>query len=265
MPDARRALMAIATVIFAYQVLTTSFFLLSQRSLPFFPHALTGTAAISGQPLLRDWMFTNRLASWQPHRYLTAGFVHSGMLHLLLNMDAIRFLPQNLERTVGSDVFGTTFLLSTIAGHLGHSLWGDAVSATGAGAGIAGLYGLFTIYEILSGRTQGGKSKEVLQTVGQGMGRQLIYSLCLPRMFSSASTISGFLTGITAGLIFHMAAPKGNAAGSKNMAVWSVWLGGLSALLFVPTLRSAPLMVLRSLFQPGSLTMGRSRMMYKGI
>ena len=263
MRDVRSSLMVANGAVFIYQVLTTAFMLMSQRSVPFWPHSLTGTAPASAQPILRDWMFTRRLAAWQPHRYLTAGFVHSGVLHFLLNTDAFRIFPEKLEQTVGADVYGTTFALSLVAGHLGHSIWGGAVSATGAGAGIAGLYGLCLVHEFIRGQNGGADRQSTLRSVGFGLGRQILYGLCLPRMFSTAATISGFLSGIVAGAVFTSSSSSSGAVGGdrpRNMAVFAVWLASLSALVLLPDLRSAPLLVLQSLFQPGSLsTMGRGR------
>jgi membrane associated rhomboid family serine protease len=261
MKDARGGLLILTGAAFAYQVLTTAFILLSQRSVSVWPHSLTGTAPASAQPLMRDWMFTSRLAKWQPHRYLTAGFAHSGILHLLLNTDAIRTLPERLEQSVGADVYGTTFALSLIAGHYGHSIWGGAISATGAGAGIAGVYGLSLIHELLRGQSGSEDRQKTIRSAGLGLGRQLLYGLCLPRMFSTAATFSGFLAGIVAGSVFTLASsPTTSGGNQRNMAVFAVWFASLSAFFLVPTLRSAPFLFLQSLFQPGSLsTMGRSR------
>lgn len=262
-PNVRRTLLVANVAIFAYQCITTSWILIGQRSTPAWPHALTGTAAISGQPLLRDWMFTPRLATWQPHRYLTAGLVHSGILHLLLNLDLMRHAPSKLERTTGSDVYGTTFWLAVVAGNCGHALWGDAVSATGAAAGVAGLYGLYAVYEGMQAKNDKPRQQQVLANVAKGLGRQLVYGLCLPRMFSNAAQLSGFFAGAAAGLMFYLATPK--TPGQRNMAVWSCWLGVALYAASRPTWRTAPLLVLRSLIQPGSLTMGRARTYLKGL
>ena len=264
LPKVRSSLVLLNVILFTYQFLSTAYTLVGQRSTPIWPNAVTGNVAVSVQPLMRDWIFTSRLASWQPHRYLTSGFVHSGILHLILNMDSFRRIPGNLEETVGSDVFGTTVLLALVGGHFAHGVWGDAIGATGLGAGIAGLYGLFGVYEFMKVKNNPNGQKQVALSVGKGLGRQLVYGLCLPRMFSNWANLGGFAAGIAGGLVFH-GTKDSSSGGKRNVAVMAVWIASLSAILLLPQLRTAPLLILRSLVQPGSLTAGRTRLFYKSI
>ena len=254
MPDARRAIIVLNTVFFVYHVLATCFFLMGKKSAAIWPNALTGATAVAGQPLMRDWMFTARLANWQPHRYLTAGFLHSGILHLILNLDSVRNVPEQLERKVGSDVYGTVFLLAIIAGHVGQAAWGEAINLTGASGGIAGLYGLFTVSEFLRTKDDRKSQQQIALSVGKGVGRLFLYGLCLPRMFSNAAHVSGLLAGMASGLVFTLTSDGSVAPRKRNLAVMGVWVAAVVALLCLPQLRAAPLLVLRSLFQPGSLT-----------
>lgn len=264
MSDVRSSLVLLNTVLFVYQVTTTIFFLAGRRASVIWPDALTGGAGIAGQPLLRDWLFTERLAKWQPHRYITAGFTHFGLLHLVLNLDILRSLPSNLERTVGSSVYGTTFMLASVAGHVGHATWSGVGSVAGAGGGIAGIYGMLAVYELLRVKNNAQGQRQVALSVGKGIGRQLLYGLCLPQMFSNMAQMSGFLAGVGSGLLFALTSPKGSPSevgepAKRNTTVLAVWVIALSAILFVPNLRAVPLMILKSLMQPGSLTAGRGR------
>eukprot|EP00977_Amphora_coffeiformis_P012164 scaffold2992_cov214-Amphora_coffeaeformis.AAC.46 len=255
-PDARSAIIAFNTAFFIYHVLATCFFLMGKKSAVIWPNALTGATAVAGQPLMRDWMFTSRLGNWQPHRYLTAGFLHSGILHLILNLDSVRNIPGQLERKTGSDVYGTVFLLSIVAGHVGQAMWGEAINLTGASGGIAGLYGLYTVSEFLKTKNDRKTQQQIAMSVGKGLGRLFLYGLCLPRMFSNAAHLSGFFAGMASGLVFTLMDPPDGSVAPKrrNTAVMAVWVAAVVALLIQPQWRSAPLLILRSLFQPGSLT-----------
>lgn len=261
LPDARSAIITFNIAFFIYHVLVTCFFLMGKKSVSIWPNALTGATAVAGQPLMRDWMFSTRLGNWQPHRYLTAGFLHSGILHLILNLDSIRKIPGQLERKMGSDVFGTVFLISIVTGHVGQAMWGEAINLTGASGGIAGLYGLFTVSEFLKTKNDRKTQQQIAMSVGKGVGRLFLYGLCLPRMFSNAAHLTGFFAGMVSGLVFTLIGPSdgSSAPNRRNTAVMAVWVAATVALLCQPQWRSAPLLVLRSLVQPGSLTTGRVR------
>jgi membrane associated rhomboid family serine protease len=256
-------LLNLHAVFFAYQCLTTLVFLLSGRHAGIrnvnpAVAAVTGVVAMSAQPLTKDWMFSASLARWQPHRYITAGFAHSSLLSLLLNVDALRRLPGWLEKASGSAVYLTTFLLSSVVGHLGHAAWGGRGVSLGASTGICGLYGLYVVSLLRH-------TKQVARTtrdVWIGLGRQLIYGLTLSYHGSTVSHLVGFATGMAAAYAYtfdhddKMIRPQGSPKVS-TMALWSTWVVALTALVLVPNLRPIPGMIVQSLFRPGSLTPAR--------
>jgi membrane associated rhomboid family serine protease len=256
-------LIRVHSVFFAYQCLTTLVCLLggryggSRNTNPAVA-AVTGIAAISAQPLTKDWMFSTALARWQPHRYITSGFAHSGLLSLLLNVDALRRLPGWLEKTSGSAVYLTTFLLSSVAGHLGHAAWGGRGVSLGASGGICGLYGLYVVSLLRRTKSVATTTREVWV----GLGRQLIYGLSLSHHGSTASHLVGFVVGMMAAFAFTFdhttTAPRlQGSPKASTLALWSTWVVALTALVLVPTLRPIPGMIVQSLFRPGSLTPAR--------
>lgn len=87
-------------------------------------------------------VMTDGVADGQVWRLLTAGFLHYGLIHLLLNMWALLILGREVERMVGRWRFVAIYLLSGIGGALGEYLFGnpDGFSA-GASGSVFGLFG----------------------------------------------------------------------------------------------------------------------------
>jgi len=97
-------------------------------------------------------VMTDGVADVQVWRLLTAGFLHYGLIHLLLNMWALLILGREVERMVGRWRFVAIYLLSGIGGALGEYLFGnpDGFSA-GASGSVFGLFGaLFFFFRRLN-------------------------------------------------------------------------------------------------------------------
>ncbi|MEE1619677.1 rhomboid family intramembrane serine protease [Brachybacterium sp. J153] len=81
-----------------------------------------------------------------PWTFLTAGFLHGGILHLLLNMYALYVFGPQLERTLGHWRFAGIYLLSVLAGHTAVVLLTDPLSQSWYGGTLGasgGVFGLF--------------------------------------------------------------------------------------------------------------------------
>lgn len=78
--------------------------------------------------------------SWlQPWRFLTAIFLHGGILHLIYNMFALFFFGIVLERTIGSRRFLAVFLTTGILANLvSINFYDSSLGASGAIFGIIG-------------------------------------------------------------------------------------------------------------------------------
>jgi membrane associated rhomboid family serine protease len=72
---------------------------------------------------------------------VTSGFMHAGLLHLLLNMYALFWLGQMIEPALGHARFLAIYFASLLCGSLGVLLLQPHVSAVGASGAIFGLFG----------------------------------------------------------------------------------------------------------------------------
>lgn len=85
------------------------------------------------------------LAAHQWWRLVTAGFLHGGVLHILMNSWALFDLGAQAEETYGTSRFLVFYLGSSAAGFLASSYWSRALSI-GASAAIFGLIGAMIAY-----------------------------------------------------------------------------------------------------------------------
>jgi rhomboid protease GluP len=74
-------------------------------------------------------------------RLLTAGFLHGGLIHILMNMWVLFDLGAQAEESYGTSRYLVIYLLSTITGFYASFWWAPNVLSIGASAGIFGLIG----------------------------------------------------------------------------------------------------------------------------
>lgn len=230
-----------------------------------------------------DFMFMSILANQgrQPHRYLTSGFLHGGILHLLLNMRSLYKTPTWLEAGLGKPLYITVYLLSTVGANLCHAaFYGSRTPTIGSSGAICGLMG----YEFIMWR----KMKRTMNSnhIIQNMFAMLLVGALVPCV-SNASHIGGFAAGALVGWILGPAFTKSYAAKRNrlnysssiepppalqrvmgfdlaiNPPMVSLKLFWTAILLLCATnanTRRIPELILRGIFYPGSLSKGLIKM-----
>ena len=73
-------------------------------------------------------------------RLVTAGFLHGGLLHILMNSWVLFDLGAQVEQVYGTRRFLVVYFVSTIGGFLASTYWSNSLSV-GASAGLFGLIG----------------------------------------------------------------------------------------------------------------------------
>jgi len=96
------------------------------------------------------------LRSGQMWRLVTAGFLHAGILHFIMNMWALFDLGANVEEGFGPSRFISIYFVSTVAGFY-LSAWYSPVTSAGASAGIFGLIGAMIAYGMHRSRSAMGQ------------------------------------------------------------------------------------------------------------
>ena len=185
--------------------------------------AITGSTVVAHSPVVRAFGFSATLASSSTrrlnvYRYLTSGFVHSGLLPLLINVGVmLKLQPSWLSRSLGASLYLTTFLGSIILGNMAHvvnttSTGGgflafDFTNYMGSSAGICGVYGL--MFVCLTRMGQANPSKNSNRRSGNGGGfTQLLQGMLIllgvgawMEHVNVAMNLGGFGGGILLGLL----------------------------------------------------------------
>jgi rhomboid protease GluP len=73
-------------------------------------------------------------------RLITAGFLHGGMWHILMNSYGLFIVGSQVEQDFGADRYVVIYIVSTVTGYIASFYWTTALSV-GASAGIFGLIG----------------------------------------------------------------------------------------------------------------------------
>jgi len=128
-------------------------------------------------------------------RLLTAGFLHGGMFHLLLNMYALFILGRMLEPALGHVRFAALYFASLLAGSFGAVLLSPETPVVGASTAIFGLLGA----AIVMARNRG------IDLMASGLGPVLIINLAITFFPGFHISIGGHLGGLVGGVIATIA------------------------------------------------------------
>ena len=126
------------------------------------------------------------LGEW--YRVITGGFLHSGLLHLGLNMVALWFLGQLLEPALGSSRYGVLYAAGLVGGSFGALLLEpDTITVGASGA----------IYALLGAAFTGMRARGA-DPFANGIGGLLVINLLITFAIPGIS-IGGHLGGLVAG------------------------------------------------------------------
>ena len=279
----RRALILSNIAMFVYQTFVTVRYIRMRhpeywprQAAPIVFDALIGSS-ING-PMVTDFAFSNALSHRQPHRYLTAGFLHGGILHLILNLDALWNQPKWLEDGLGRLLYLSTFLVSIVAGNAFHFAMADSpmdrVFVIGSSGGILGLYGLMFAALVRMG------NKQATRRIARGLFLLFVTGTLIDGI-STAAHVGGFLAGLVMGILFgpgyrksyslrransldydpvsrgfRQAMGFGVLPTNRGFLPLSLLWGGIVvfSLLAAPKFQSIPQQIIKGLMHPGSLS-----------
>jgi membrane associated rhomboid family serine protease len=136
------------------------------------------------------------LALWGPaiaigHDYwrlISAGFLHSGLLHIGFNMYILYWLGTMLEPALGHARFGALYLASLLAGSFGALLLSPNAVTVGASGAVFGLMGAAFVMQ----RARG------IDPMQSGIGPVILFNLLISFVIPNIS-IGGHLGGLVGG------------------------------------------------------------------
>ncbi|MBV8113826.1 MAG: rhomboid family intramembrane serine protease [Silvibacterium sp.] len=181
-------------------------------------YKMTHSTSISGQvAVLFGAKYTPLILSGQWWRLITAGFLHGGLWHILMNGWALWILVTEVEQFYGTSRLLFAYIFSTFTGFLCSLMWSPHSLSLGASAACFGLFGIM----LAMGFRQ--RADPLTQAVRAHYGQWLIMGLVLsliPGVDLAAHVggfIGGFLVGVVAGLP--------GLPGTSRETVWRVLAG----------------------------------------
>jgi len=130
-------------------------------------------------------------------RLVTAGFLHGGMLHILMNSWVLFDLGATVEQFYGTSRMLVIYFVSTITGFLLSTFWSGSISI-GASAALMGLVGAMIAFGV---RDKTGLGSAIKAMYVRWMIYILLFGFILSGMIDNAAHIGGLAGGFAVAYI----------------------------------------------------------------
>jgi rhomboid protease GluP len=141
-------------------------------------------------------------AIFQGHQYwrlVTAGFLHGGWLHILMNSWVLYDLGAQVEQFYGTPRFLTVYFFGTVGGFYLSAVINPMVPSLGSSAGIMGLVGAMIAFGVANRTSMGRQIRSVY-------GRYVIYIIAFGLIPGFAVDNWAHIGGLAAGFVVGYAA-----------------------------------------------------------
>jgi rhomboid protease GluP len=133
-------------------------------------------------------------------RLITAGFLHGGVIHILMNSWVIFDLGATVEEFYGTSRYLVLYFVSTVAGFIASSWWSPASLSIGASAALFGLIGAMIAFGMRSGSSIGSALRtHYTQWAIYGLLMGLLPFLLIDNAAHIGGLVAGFAIGYIAG------------------------------------------------------------------
>lgn len=162
-------------------------------------------------------------------RLVTAGFLHGGLVHILMNSWVLFDLGAQVEEVYGTNRMIVFYFISTVAGFYASTLWNPMVLSIGASAGIFGLLGAMIALGVRHRSALGDHIRSLYL-------RWAIYGLLFGLLPFFSIDNAAHIGGLAAGFGIAYVAGLPRISGGVTEALWRVISFiclGLTALSFL--------------------------------
>ncbi|NUT31602.1 MAG: rhomboid family intramembrane serine protease [Hamadaea sp.] len=182
---------------------------------------------VGSQTVMNDGVlqYYNVIAEGESYRFLTSMFLHSGLLHLALNMWALWVVGRVIEQALGPARFLALYLVSGLGGGLAIYLFTGPYLTVGASGAI---FGLFAALFILLRRV--GRDASSLLSI---IVINVVFTFVVPGI-SIAGHLGGLVTGAIAALGLAYAPQK-----NRTLVQYSILGAMFVAIMVIALLRNA--------------------------
>ncbi len=147
------------------------------------------------------------LGNWRPNyaaqpvtMFASYGFLHGGLVHLLVNMITLVSLGRLVIERVGQVRFAAIYALSLLGGAVGFAALSSVVQPmVGASGALFGLAGVLVGWEYTARRLARAGIGPVLRVIGLLIGLNLVMYWAMDGNLAWETHLGGFLTGWVAG------------------------------------------------------------------
>jgi rhomboid protease GluP len=174
------------------------------------------------------------VAQGQWWRLVTCMFLHSGAVHLLVNMWSLRVLGPFVEQLYGHGTFFLIYVLAGVGGSIASCMWNPLGLSVGASGAIFGLLGAIIVFFLTHRRSMPAHVfRSYMQRMGLLLAINLYLGFSIPRI-DNAGHLGGLVAGFVCGLAaFRPAGTPPVLDGTRlgRLAVVAIVLTGLVFLI----------------------------------
>jgi len=149
-------------------------------------------------------------------RLITAGFLHGGVLHILMNSWVLFDLGAQVEETYGTSRYVVIYIFTTITGFYASYLWSPTLSI-GSSAGIFGLIGAMIAMGVRERSAYGAAVRSLYM-------RWAVYGLLMGLLPLFAVDNAAHIGGLTGGFALAYLAGTPKLVGNTE-TVWKALMG----------------------------------------
>jgi len=192
---------------------------------------LSGSAGRASGPVF-EWgaTFGPLIAEGEWYRLVSGAFLHSGFIHLGMNMYLLWLLGSVLEPTLGRARFGLLYAASLLGGALGIMLLSPDVAAVGASGAVFGLMGAMVVLQYRAGQNP------FRSGIGTLVVLNLVITFAIPGIAIGAH-VGGLAVGALAAFAISLS-PAVDSRGARTPVPTIAHITGLTVLCAVLAIMS---------------------------
>ncbi|MDE5421534.1 rhomboid family intramembrane serine protease [Ancylomarina sp. DW003] len=196
----------------------------------------------------------------QQWRLLTSVFLHSGLIHLLMNMYALIYIGRLLETKVGNNRYIIAYIATGLFASIASISFNDNIVSVGASGAIFGMYGLFLSLLALKGINLPKESrKDLISSILFFIGYNLFYGF-VKEGIDNAAHIGGLLSGFIIGFAFY---PSFKQPGYSKLISTGISVIVLMTILVMPKVFTSKLGEFQSIMKEFSVIEEKALWMYR--
>lgn len=186
-------------------------------------YKLTHSTSVGGQvAILLGAKYAPLIHAGQYWRLLTAGFLHGGVVHILMNSWSLYILVREVEQFYGTSRVIVAYVFSTFTGFLFSLYWAPGSLSLGASAACFGMIGIMLSMGLRN------RADPLVQAVRSHYAQWAVIGIVLSLFpgIDIAAHIGGFIGGFLVGLVAGLP----GLPGSSRETIWRVLAGAAVAV-----------------------------------